>query len=399
MFRIGSYKRVLSYGVPFGAFSRDIWLICLSNVIGAFGEGLYFWIFPIYIRELHADYVQLGLVLAVLYGASALALLPGGLLADRFDRKKILIAAWAPWAFSPLIYSFASHWMQLIPGTICWGISMIGVPAANAYIITSVTDKKRLASVMSFVWACYSVSYIIAPTVGVWLTDIIGMEWVLRVSALLTGIATGIFLLLHSQRPPKKNINQQSSGERSIEERRLLRRLLIWSAFFAVITFFMTVGRSYVQIFLNENVKLGEFYVGLFGSFNFAGLTLLGIGMGRLGDKWRKGRVISLCVALYAVSMLPIVLVNEPSLLMLAAFVYGGSSVIGFIVASFVGGIAPERKRGLWSSVPQTLSLAAAFVAPYVGGYLYTFSPYYAFAVSVGAAPLLAVLALMLLKE
>jgi MFS family permease len=88
------YGQALFRGFPFKAFTRDIWLICLSNVIGAFGEGLYFYVFPLYIRALQADYVQIGLVFSALYGASALTLLLGGVLADRFDRKKILIMGW-----------------------------------------------------------------------------------------------------------------------------------------------------------------------------------------------------------------------------------------------------------------------------------------------------------------
>ena len=209
------YRRVLSFGVPMEAFTRDIWLICLSNVIGAFGEGLYFWVFPLYIQKLQADYVQLGLVLSILYLASALVPLPGGLLADRFDRKKILILAWIPWVLAPLIYSFANSWPQLIPGTICWGVSMIGVPAANAYIITAIRDKGKLASVLSFVWASYSFSYIFAPAIGGYLTTVVGERTVFQLASALTAAATSIFLFLHSQHPPGNVAEKQQPPEKN----------------------------------------------------------------------------------------------------------------------------------------------------------------------------------------
>jgi hypothetical protein len=38
--KIVVYGQALFEGFPFKAFTRDIWLICLSNVIGAFGEGV-----------------------------------------------------------------------------------------------------------------------------------------------------------------------------------------------------------------------------------------------------------------------------------------------------------------------------------------------------------------------
>ncbi len=78
MAKLIGYGQALFQGFAFKAFTRDIWLLCISNIIGAFGEGLYFWVFPLYIGTLHADYVQIGIVFSTLYGASALTLLLGG---------------------------------------------------------------------------------------------------------------------------------------------------------------------------------------------------------------------------------------------------------------------------------------------------------------------------------
>jgi len=200
---MAGFKHLLSLAFPSEGLTRDVLLICLSNVVGALGEGLYFWFFPLYIRSLGADYVQLGLVLSTLMGFAALVPLFGGLLADRFDRKKILILSWTPWVFAPLIYSFASNWVQLIPGTFCWGLSMIGLPAVTAYVITCVSDKTKLASVLAVVWASYSVSYIFAPGIGGYLATIMGMQWVLRVSTVLSAVATGVFFFVHAQYPRK----------------------------------------------------------------------------------------------------------------------------------------------------------------------------------------------------
>jgi MFS family permease len=275
---------------------------------------------------------------------------------------------------------------------------MIGVPAANSYIITSVTDRKNLASVLSFVWSCYSFSYIFAPTVGGYLATIIGMRWVLRVSSLLTGVATGVFLFLHSQRP-KKNLGTTRQTVSSNEERQLWRKILVWSIFFALITFFMSVGRTFVQTFLAEDVGFGEFLIGLFGSINFAGVTFIGITLGWLGDRWKKPKVLSLCLLLYIASIVPMLMLRETAVLMFIALPLGGSIATGSLVSSFVGTIAPENKRGLWVSVPQTMSLLAAFAAPYLAGYLYTLKPEYAFILSVSALPFLILFALTRLKE
>jgi MFS family permease len=175
--------------------------------------------------------------------------------------------------------------------------------------------------------------------------------------------------------------------------------MLVWAGFYTVMTFFTSIVRPYVPTFLGEEINLSEFYVGLFGSISYAGVTFLGLAVGRLGDRWRKSRAISLCLFFYIVSVVPLLLVRETATLMSVAFLLGGSAVSGALVSSFVGAIAPQNKQALWVSIPQTLSLLAAFAAPYLGGYLYTLSPYYAFVVSVSGIPFLALFALRWLRE
>lgn len=154
-----------------------------------------------------------------------------------------------------------------------------------------------------------------------------------------------------------------------------------------------------MPVFLSEQANLSEFQVGLFGSVNFAGMTLIGIAMGRLGDRWRKSGAIGVCLFLFIVSMVPMLMVRDTTVLILLAFAYGGSAVTGSLVSSYVGTIAPEARRGLWLSIPQSLSLFAAFAAPYLGGFLYTYSPYYAFIVSICAMPFLLAFSLLVLKD
>jgi MFS family permease len=392
-------RKRLSAVFPFEAFTRDIWIICISNVVGAFGEGLYFWVFPLYARSLQADNMQLAVVISALMGFAALVPIPGGFLADRFDRKKIIILSWTPWIFAPLIYSFAQNWAQLIPGTVCWGVSMIGLPAITAYVISNVEDQKKVTSVLSFVWASYSFSYIFAPTVGAYLATITGMRPVLQVATLFAAVSTGIFFLLRSQHPRRTEGQTSQQSMPPAERSRLLKSMLLLGGIFMAASFFMGIARPYVTPFLAEHVKLGEFQVGVFGSVSYAGVTVMGVALGRLGDKWKRSGAIGLCFLLYIVAVIPLLLVREIVWLMPVAFLFGGSSVAGSIVSSMVGTSAPPSRRGLWVSVPQTMGLVAAFIAPYFGGYLYTLSPAYAFLVSVSGIPLVAMVAFTKLKD
>jgi DHA1 family multidrug resistance protein-like MFS transporter len=393
------YRRVLSFAFPSEALTRDILLICLSNVIGAFGEGLYSWVFPLYVRSLQADYLQLGIVLSTVIGFAALVPLPGGLLADRFDRKKILILSWTPWVLAPFIYSFATNWTQLIPGTFCFGVSMIGIPAVNAYVVTAVPNKKTLTQALSLIWSSYFFSYIFAPATGGFLATIIGMRWVFRTAGILCAIATSVFFFIHSQHPHMENEMEPEATLSKTEEKRLWRKIIIWSAFLAAAFFFINIGRPYVQTFLSESVKMSELQVGLFGSISFAGMTFIGIGVSRMGDRWKKSGAMGICLLLYAISIIPLMLTNNIGFLMFIAFFLGGSAASNTLTSSYAAAIAPKSKRGLWLSIPQTAILISSFIAPYLGAYLYTFSPTYAFTISITAMPILVGYAILRLKD
>jgi MFS family permease len=390
-----------SFHIPVEAFTRDIWLICLSCIIGAFGEGLYFWVFPLYIQSLNADYVQLGTVYSVLFGVSALLALIGGFLTDRFDRKKLLLAAWGVWIFTPLIYSFAQDWTQLIPGAVLWGFSNVAAPVISVYIITAVLDRKRVTYVLSFVFATFSLSYIFAPAVGGYLGTVIGTRSVLQVASVLILASTIVLFFIRSQHPPKKptNDNPATPPPNLSKSNPVWHTLLTWTIFFGLASFFMTLARTLIPTFLSNETRLTYFQVQIFGSFTFAGVTFIGIGLGLLGDRWRKSGALSISLLLFIVSLIPVLIIRDRSLLMVVAIFYGGAGVTMTLVSSAIGTIAPEARRGLWVSIPQSLSLLASFIAPYLAGFLYTISPYYPPIISLTAAPFLALYALLKLKD
>jgi MFS family permease len=225
------------------------------------------------------------------------------------------------------------------------------------------------------------------------------MRGVLQLSTVVSAVATGIFLLIHSQYPKRNKADKPQQPPPSPDEKQLWRKMLVWSGFLTMTAFSMNIARPYVATFLAKQVNLSDFYVGMFGSVVYAGITFIGIFAGRLGDRWRKSGAISLCLVLYPLSIVPLLMIREPAALMLVAFLYGGSAVSGNLVSAYVGTISPETKRGVWMSIPQSLSLLAAFAAPYLGGYLYTQSPSYALIVSAIAIPFLALMALTKLKE
>ena len=381
------YRNILHFEFLSGALNRDLKLLFVATFIGAFGDGLYFYILPLYIRELGANPVEVGTFFSVMLLAAAFTPLLGGVLADKYNLKKAMIAGWLVWMPVPIIFSLAKNWVQLLPGAVLYGF-WIGQPAFSAYIASS-AEKEKMTLTFTILSSSWSLGYIFSPALGAYLSEAVGIQWVFYLTFILYGTCTSILFLISSQ-GVATHTSQLSSTATSFGR----KKLLVWSAFFAMIMFFVLLVRPLVPQILRDEFHLTDSLVGILGSITFLGSGVLGIYLGRIGDKWKKAGAISVCMILCSVSAIILVLFNNFFALSLASFLMGASYTILSLIGAVISPIAPETSRARWISVPLSASMFAAFLAPYLGGLLYDSSPYNPFLVFIVATALLSVLAL-----
>jgi len=380
-------RDILHLKFLFGALNRDLKLLFASTFVGAFGDGLYFYILPLYVRDLGANPVEVGTFFSVMLLAAAFTPLLGGFLADKYDRKKIMIAGWLVWMPVPIILSSAENWVQLLPGAILYGF-WIGQPASSAYIASS-AEKEKMTLTFTILSSSWSLGYIFSPALGAYLSDTVGIRWVFYLTFVMYGACTSILFLISSQ-----DVGTQTSQPSSTANMFRRKKLIVWSTFFAVIMFFVLLVRPLVPQILEDEFHLTDSLVGILGSITFLGSGVLGISLGRIGDKWKKAGAISVCMILCSISATILVLFDNFFTLSLASFLMGASYTIWSLIGAVMSHIAPEASRARWISVPLSASMFAAFLAPYLGGLLYDSSHYNPFLVFIVATALLSVLAL-----
>ena len=384
-----AYRRLLQIGFPIEVLNRDLKLIFISNLIGSFGDGLYAYLLPYYMKEtLKASSVEIGILYALTSLTAALTLLLAGSLADKYDRKKIMIAGWLAWVPAPIIFSIARDWIQMLPGMILWGV-WLGGPTSTAYIVTS-ADKNRLTLTFTVISSSWSFGYIFSPAIGGYMAGKIGMQAVFYIAFILYALAGLVLAFMRSQHAPAQQ--KTSRGPSTIE---LLkdRKLISMSAFFASIMFVMMMFRPLVPQFLADAYHYGDFEIGVLGSIAFFGSAVLGIILGKAGDKW--GKEYALAASMLACSIsLTIMLVTGNLYALTAAFFLAGASYITWsLMSAIIGPQAPEPIRAKWISIPQTISMFASIIAPYVGGVLYSISLDFPFVISISATAALALFA------
>lgn len=376
----------MSKGKYRGILNRDLKLLALSDFVGAFGDGLYLYFLPLYITALEAGPVEVGMVYSASFFVAAFTPLIGGFLADKYDRKKVMLLGLLIFMPVPLIFSVAEHWSQLLVGAVLYGFWISG-PAYSAYVATS-AKKDKITSTFTLVGAAWWMGYIFSPVLGGYLSTIVGMKWVARLAFTLYVLSASVLLFMSSQHAIPQSSEPTSSSSAKT------KRMVVWSLLFSAIMIATFLARPFIPQFLQDAYSLNQFQIGVFGSVTFLGSALLGIYLGRIGDKWSKASAISISVILCCISFVVLTLCNNFLTLALASFLVGCSYATPMLMNAIVGSFAPEVSRGRWLSVPQSASMFAAFFAPYVGGMLYSVSPYNPFLVAIAITPILSILAL-----
>lgn len=391
------HRKILSFGFPFEVLNRNLKLIFISNLVGSFGDGLYAYLLPVYMSDtLGISSVEVGILYAVVGLVAALTLLVAGMLADKYDRKKIMIAGWLAWVPAPLIFSLAGNWLQMLPGMVLWGF-WLGGPTSTAYIVTT-ADKGKLTLTFTAISAAWSFGYIFSPALGGYLAGTVSMRFVFY-SALILYALAGFTLSFISTQHAKSRTQQSTKEHYSFFKLLRTGKLLTLSIFFASMMFVLMLFRPFVSKFLAEVYQYGNLEIGVLASISFFSSAVLGILLGKLGDRWRKSYALAVSMILCSFSLILLMLFGNFYILIITFFLTGGSYITWSLLSAIVGPLAPEAIRARWVSIPQTVSMFIAVIAPCVGGVLYEASPSYPFVVAIGATFFIALLAFTRLFE
>lgn len=357
----------------FEGLNRDLRLIFLSNLVGSLGDGLYAYLLPVYVRDfLGASSVDVGILYAVLTLSAALTPFIGGFLANKYDRKKIMLLSWVLWVPVPLIFSTATHWTMLFPAMILYG-NFISGPALTAYIASS-AGKDWMNTTFTLISSAWWTGFIFSPTIGGYLAKIVSMRVVFYLAFVCYLVATLILMFIKSQRVGKLNA-QQPESHCEDEKLRKHRVLIFWIIFFAMIMFFNVLVRPFIPTFLKDVYGLDSFLIGILGSSTFAGSAFLGILIGRVGDKRGRELAVAICLGLTTISLTLLESTGSFLLLVFIFFMTGTTYTPWALMNATVSSLSPENLRVRWVATSQTVSMLAAFLAPYIGGVLYENSP------------------------
>src|SRR5438105_676976 len=181
----------------FSGVSRPAWILLAGNALDAVGLGIFFPILPLFVEHRGGTPLLVGVIGASALVGNVLAQAPGGWLADRYDRRLIVVASIAAYGAFFLVYLIPIP-VQVLPFVrfLHAGVGGFYMPAARA-LLADYTPPDRRGMIFGHWQASSMGGFLIGPTIG-GLLALVRLDLVFVSSA----IAGGLGALLLSTLPP-----------------------------------------------------------------------------------------------------------------------------------------------------------------------------------------------------
>jgi MFS family permease len=344
---------------------RDLRLLFLSLFLWTFGLGLYNYIWPLYLRDLQASSNDVGIVFSIGFLALALSMIPGGILANKFELKALLIIGWAMSLPEPLIYYFARTWTDVIPGIVLLQLSGFNIPAFNAYI-AGAADRTKSASNFGITWASAPLGIVISPLVGSVLLTWISIRGIFILTFVFFAVSTIVLFLMKPQ-PPLESDARSPLLEfpKSVREGCLL--LFLTGAAVA-----WSITTPFVPLYFQDALGLGPSIILLLGALQSLGAAVFAVVLGKRADARGKGGTMALGLLLCSTGLVGLLLTRNLLFAFPLVFLIGSArapSLVGYSILSVVRkGASRAGQFGFYL----TFESLGFVLGSYVGGSLYT---------------------------
>ncbi|MGH2734484.1 MAG: MFS transporter [Actinomycetota bacterium] len=191
--------------------------------------------------------VALGVVTALQFTPVLLAGMWGGIVADRFDKRKILIACQAVMASLALILGTLTAlevvelWMIYALAFCLGSVMVIEVPTRQSFVIEMVGED-RLPNAVGLNSTVFTSARVVGPAIGGLMIAAVGIAWCFLINAVsFVGVITALKLMrpdeLHRGLPAKRAKGQVREGLRYVWTHPVLRTSMIVMAIIGTMSF------------------------------------------------------------------------------------------------------------------------------------------------------------------
>lgn len=167
-------------------FNRDFTLVVIGQIISLFGNAILHFALPLYLLRQTGSASLFGIVTATSFLPMIVSSMIGGILADRINKRNIMVILDFITALIMLVFSFLITTLQTVPLFICvlmilYGISGTYQPAVQASIPLLAPEEKLLKG-NAVINQVNTLSNLLGPVIGGMVFGVWGITPILIVS-------------------------------------------------------------------------------------------------------------------------------------------------------------------------------------------------------------------------
>ncbi len=356
------------------------WL--LMNFAGAIPSTYY----SLYILDLGGTPFIIGIIDFVSFLALALVQFPGGYLADKHGRRRIIVTFTFGIALSYLIFALAPSWHFILLGVALANLFLIYQPALQAILADSIPAEKRGLG-FSMGMFVNNLAAILSPAVAAFL--LLAFQGLVPAMRIAYFIVVGFYLaaaLLRTKLTETLQVKDDGvSLASAIKDypKAVKEGLSVWkklppSMFYLFLTnalssFIFAMTFSYLLVYAKEILYIDEFNWALLMMWFTASMILSALPAGKLAD--RVGRKKPLVASWILLAAYPLLFAFGNLSLLYLAFLFFGVSNALFAAAyqALEADLVPREFRGKEVGCSQFIMYILMAIGGLSGGFFYQY--------------------------
>ena len=356
--------------------NRDFQVVLVGQTVSAFGDAISLTAMPLLVLFLTGSGALMGIIGALQLLPDLVLGLPAGALADRWDRRRMMM--WADAGRAVLTAAIPlSFWLGLSTTVV---IVIVAVPinvlrvlwaAGFTSVVPNLVGREELGRANSYLEAAFSGGFIVGPAIAGILAATIGPAPTLAIDA-ASFVVSALSLSL-VRRPLRAERSGETmhiltdirEGIRFVWRRVMLRMLIVYWGITTIATAALIPALSY---YITIDRDLGSEIFGFVGSVWSIGYLIGALFAGRMGSE-RVGLRMLLAGAMIGALLVAIAATAASPVYLAAAFLIGVALSIVFVSYVTVrASLTPDEMLGRVGGTARTMTVGLQPLGLLAGG-------------------------------
>lgn len=363
--------------------SRDFWTFFVASLLYEAGFGLYFFLFNLYLLDLHFDVKAIGLINGALSLGLLATTLPAGILSRRIGNQPLLLFCFV---MAPLLGVLRVLWvwepaqvgLAFVAGLVMsvWTVSFLPVSA-------SLTSESNRASAIGLIFSVGIGATALGSAGSGYLSHWIGAlshgfgAAEAKRIALLISCAVAALGSLPLLWLPKRDPLPQAKANLRVLDRRLLRHSFLrrYLPYMALWTGLLAAFTTFAGVYFEQERHFALTYIGLIFSIGQIAQLMAGLLLPLMASRWGLPRTIFMAQAATALLLAVVMAAGRPAWSVAAFVAYSATQwMSSTAIYTLLMNVMPEADRSVASAMTMFCnSLATACITPAVGALLVRF--------------------------